>query len=100
MSTDQFSLSIFTLEADRSPILCFAARTQAEAEVVLADQELRAELRAMKAGVAPLCDNYALFRVRIARPVEAARYRAATPPTTTGLRLFYLVDVDEAEDAL
>jgi hypothetical protein len=100
MSTDPFSLSIFTLEADRTPILCFAARTQAEAEVVQADQQLRAALRAMKAGGAPLCDNYSLFRVRIARPAEAARYREAVPQTTADLELFYLVDVDEAEDAL
>jgi hypothetical protein len=100
MSTDQFSLSIFTLETDRNPILSFAARTQAEAEAVLADQQLRAGLRSMKAGGAPLCDNYSLFRVRIARPAEAARYREATLPATTGLRLFYLVDIDEAEDAL
>ena len=89
MSTDPFSLSIFTLEADNNPILSFAARTQAEAELVQADPQLRAELRAMKAGGAPLCDNYSLFRVRIARPVEAARYREATLPATTGLRVFY-----------
>ena len=100
MSTDPFSLSTFTLEADRNPILSFAARTQAEAEAVQADQQLRAALRAMKAGGAPLCDSYTLFRVRIARPAEAARYREATLPTTSGLQLFYLVDVDEAEDAL
>ena len=100
MSTGQFSLSIFTLEADSNPILSFSARTQAEAELVQANQQLRAELRSMKAGGAPLCDNYSLFRVRIARPVEAARYRQAPLQTTTGLRVFYLVDFDAAEEAL
>ena len=49
---------------------------------------------------APLCDNYSLFRVRIARPGEAARYREAPLQSATGLRVFYLVDFDEAEDAL
>jgi hypothetical protein len=99
MSTDRFSLSIFTLEADRRPILSFAAKTHAEAEVVQANQQLRAELRSMKSGGAPLCDNYSVFRVRIARPGEAARYREATLQTTNDLRLFYLVELDEAEDA-
>jgi hypothetical protein len=38
--------------------------------------------------------------VRIARPGEAARYREAPLQSATGLRVFYLVDFDEAEDAL
>lgn len=99
MSTDRFSLSIFTLEADRRPIFSFEAKTHAEAEAVQANQQLRAELFSMKSGGSPLCDDYSIFRVRIARPVEAARYRGATLHTTNDLRLFYLVDLDDAEDA-
>jgi hypothetical protein len=96
--SDRFSLSVFTLEADRKPILCFEARTHAEAEAVQADQELRAALRSMKSGGRPICDDYSIFRVRMARPDERTRYREAGSETTDDLKLVYLIDLDEARD--
>ena len=97
-SDDRFSLSIFTLEADRKPILCFEAKTHAEAEAVQADQELRAALRSMKSGGLPICDDYSIFRVRMARPDERTRYREAASETTDDLRLVYLIDLDDVQD--
>jgi hypothetical protein len=98
MRNNRFSLSIFTLEADRKPILSFEAKTFAEAEVVEADQELRAALRSMKSGGLPLCDDYSIFRVRIARPDEATRYREAASETMDDLKLVYLVALEETKD--
>ena len=50
-----FSLSVFTLEADRKPLLCFAAKKHHEAEEFSADERVRAKLRSVRSGGAPLC---------------------------------------------
>jgi hypothetical protein len=95
----QLSLSVFTIEVDRKPVLTFEAKLHSEAELILADEQLRTTLCASKSGGVPLCDDHSILRLRLAHSDEAKRYReeAASNPTDH-LKLVYLVDLDPSED--
>ncbi len=91
--TDQLSLSVFTIEVDRKPILIFEAKLYSEAEVILDDRRLRATLCSSKSGGVPLCDH-SVLRLRLAHSDEAKRYKEAASDPTDDLKLVYLVDLD------
>jgi hypothetical protein len=91
---DQLSLSVFTIEIDRKPILTFEAKLYSEAEMILDDQRLRATLCSSKSGGVPLCDDHSVLRLRLAHSDEAKRYKEAASDPTDDLKLVYLVDLD------
>lgn len=94
---DHLSLSVFAIETDRKPILAFAAKKHREAEAFCADERVRSKLKSLKSGGAPLCDDYSILRVRLARSDERARYREQTASRTAlvDLAAVFLVDVDQ-----
>jgi hypothetical protein len=96
--SDTLSLSIFTIEADRKPLLAFAARRYQEAEAFCADERVRTELRSVRAAGIPLCDDHSILRVRMAKSDERARYHEQTTTRSSleNLAAVFLVDVDEA----
>jgi hypothetical protein len=96
--TEAFSLSIFTIEADRKPILAFAAKKHQEAEAFRADERVLTKLTSVRSGGIAVCDDYSIFRVRLAKSDERARYYEQTTPRSSleNLATVFLVDVDEA----
>jgi len=93
---DKLSLSIFTLEADRKPVLAFRCKTYSEAETIGFDERLRTKLCTVKSGGVPLCDDLAILRVRLAHPDERSLYEKAVSGSVD-VRIVYLVDLDEPE---
>jgi len=93
--TKEFSLSIFTIEADLKPLLAFAAKKHQDAEAFFRDEKVRTKLRSASSGGTPLCDNHSILRIRLANADERARYRErlAARPTANPAAVF-LVDVD------
>jgi hypothetical protein len=96
--SEKLSLSIFTIEADRKPLLTFAAKKHQEAEAFCADERVQSKLRSVSSHGVPLCDDYSILRVRLANSDERARYHEqATSRSAMGnLAAVFLVDVDEA----
>ena len=94
---DKLSLSVFTIETDRKPILAFAAKKHHEAEAFCADERVRSKLRSVRSGGVPLCDDYSIFRVRLAHSDERARYQEQTTSLSSvgDLAAVFLVDVDQ-----
>jgi hypothetical protein len=92
---EAFSLSVFTIEADRKPILAVAAKTHQAAEDFCTDERVRTKIRSIESG--QLCDNHSILRVRLATADERSRYyQQATSPLFIGnLEAVFLVDVDE-----
>jgi hypothetical protein len=95
--TEAFSLSIFTIEADRKPILAFAAKKNQEAEAFRADERVLTKLRSVSSGGVPLCDDYSILRVRLATSDERARYNDRTKQRSSmeNRAAVFLVDVDK-----
>ena len=91
------SLSIFTIEADRKPLLAFGANKYQEAEAFCADERVRTKLRSVRTSDIPLCDDHSILRVRLANSDERARYHEQTAPRPSweNLAAVFLVDVDE-----
>jgi hypothetical protein len=78
--SETLSLSIFTIEADRKPLLAFGANKYQEAEAFCADERVRTKLRSVRSGGVPVCDDHSILRVR---PVGKIR-RKGTLPRTNG----------------
>jgi hypothetical protein len=97
--SETLSLSIFTIEADRKPILAFAARKHEDAEAFCADERVLTKLRSAKSGGVPLCDDHSILRIRLATSDERARYhdRAKNRPSVEDRAAVFLVDVDVNE---
>ena len=97
--SETLSLSIFTIEADRKPILAFAARKHQDAEAFCADERVRTKLRSVRSNGVPLCDDYSILRVRLAKPDERARYhdRTKNRPSMEDRAAVFLIDVDVNE---
>ena len=94
MST--LSLSIFTIEADRRPVLAFAAKKHEEAEVFFRDERVRTKLKSATSGGVPLCDDLSTLRIRLANAGERARSREKTATSSNGDQTaVFLVDVDK-----
>jgi hypothetical protein len=72
----QLSLSTFTIEIDRQPVLVLQAKWQREADGIC-QEWLQANLTLKSNGV-PLCDAKSESRVRLAHPDERARYWEAS----------------------
>ena len=87
---DKLSLSIFTVEADRKPVLAFRCKT------IGFDERLRTKLSTVKSGGVPLCDDLAILRVRLAHPDERSLFEKAVS-RSENVRIVYLVDLNEVE---
>jgi hypothetical protein len=96
--SETLSLSIFTIEADRKPLLAFVAKKYQEAEAFCADQRVLTKLRSVNSSGVPLCDDNSILRVRLATSDERARYHERTKnrPSMENLAAVFLVDVDKA----
>jgi hypothetical protein len=99
--SDKLSLSVFTIEADRKPILAFTAKKHLEAEVFCADERVQSKLRSARSGGVHVCDDYSILRVRLARSDERARYyeRITSQPSGRDLAAVFLVDIDQPDTA-
>jgi hypothetical protein len=93
--TDALSLSIFTIESDRKPVLAFAAKKHEEADTFFRDEALRTKLRLASSGGVRLCDDLSILRIRLANPEERARYRGRLSDSSTeDHATVFLVEVD------
>jgi hypothetical protein len=95
--TDPLSLSIFTIEADRRPVLAFQCHKHSEAEAILSDEYIRHQLSLLRSGGKPLRDNLSIFRLRLAHPSEREIYykNPASLLTSSGQLAVVLVDLDD-----
>jgi hypothetical protein len=94
--SEPLSLSIFTIEADRKPVLAFAAKKYEEADALFRDERLRTKLRSLKTGGVPLCDGLSILRIRLANADERARHREKAATSSSGDRApVFLVEVDK-----
>ena len=94
---NELSLSIFTVEVERVPTYAIQGRKHAETEAFLADGTVREQLRRMTSGGKALCDDYSIFRMRIARASEKALFfeNAASILTNADDLAVLLVTLDE-----
>ena len=97
--SETLSISIFTIEADRKPLLAFAVKKYQDAEAFRADERVIAKLRSIRSNGVPLCDDNSVLRVRLATSDERARYRGRTKnrPSMDNRAAVFLVDVDANE---
>lgn len=95
--SDELSLSVFTVEINRNPIYAIQGRKHADAEAILADETVREQLRVLKSGGKPLCDDFSIFRMRIARPHEKALFHenASSLLTSNGQLAVLLIKLDD-----
>ena len=82
--SDQPSLSIFTIEIDRKPVFAIQSRKYSEAEALLTDENIRHQLSSIRSGGKSLCDDFSIFRVRLARADERALYHKNSPSLLSG----------------
>jgi hypothetical protein len=95
MIDDKPSLSVFTIEVDRKPVIAFAARKYSDAETMCADQRIREKLSSTRSGGKPLCDELATLGVRLSNADEKKLYREQTAARSADAGLpVYLVDLD------
>jgi hypothetical protein len=92
--TAPLSLSIFTIEADRKPVMAFVAKKHEEADAFFRDERVRIKLRSVCSGGVPLCDDLSTLRIRLANAAERVRYREKMATSSIGDRAVFLVDVD------
>lgn len=95
MMADELSLSVFTIEVERKPVVAFVARKYSEAEAICADERIRTKLSSARSGGKPHCDELATLRVRLSSQDEKKRYREQTSARSADAGLpVYLVDLD------
>jgi hypothetical protein len=70
---EPLSLSIFTIEADRKPVIAFAVKKFEEADTFFRDERVRTKLRSANSGGVPLCDDFAILRIRLANAYPLAQ---------------------------
>ena len=95
--SETLSLSIFTMEVDRKPILAVQCKWHSEAESLFSDGALQNQLRLVKSDGRPLCDDFSIFRIRLARQNEREMFfrNAASLLTGTGQLAVLLVPLDD-----
>ena len=95
--TDHLSLSLFTIEADRRPVLALQCHKHSEAEAILADKDIRHQLSLLRSAGKPLCDDLSIFRIRLARTTEREIYykNAESLLTGVGQLAVLLVQLDD-----
>ena len=84
---------VYTLEIGDRAVLCFPAVGLQEAQSLLKEEWLRADLRERRSGGKPLWDGHEKLRIRNADPVEASRFERAPKslPEDEDLPIVYLV---------
>lgn len=96
--SEPLSLSIFTIEADRKPVLAFAAKKYEDAEVFFRDERVRTQLRSVSSAGVSLCDDLTILRFRLANIAERARFRDKTATRAPGdSATVFLVDIDQGD---
>jgi len=92
------SLSVFTIEVDRKPVFAIQCRKHSEAESILADESLRGQMRLVKSDGKPLCDDFSIFRVRLASQNEKALFyeNAISLLVSNGQLAVLLVKLDDS----
>jgi hypothetical protein len=95
--TDGLSLSVFTIEIDRKPAFAVQCRKHSEAEAVMADENVKNQLRLLRSGGKPPCDDFSIFRVRLARTDERAVYYKTAPSllAENGALAVLLIELDD-----
>ncbi|MET4219922.1 hypothetical protein ABIB00_005146 [Bradyrhizobium sp. LB14.3] len=95
MIEDKISLSVFTIEVDRKPVIAFSARKYSDAETICADQRIRDKLSSTRSAGKPLCDELATLGVRLSNAGEKKLYREQTAARSADAGLpVYLVEID------
>lgn len=94
--SETLSLSIFTIEADRNPVFAVQCRKYSEAEAILTDGVLLAQVSLAQSGGKPICDDFSIFRVRLARKNERTLYFQGDSSllSSNGLLAVLLVKLD------
>jgi len=96
--TEPLSLSIFTIEADRKPVIAFAAKKHTDAEAFFRDERVRTKLRLASSAGVPLCDDLTILRLRLANAAERVRFRDRTATQAPGdSATVFLVDIDRGD---
>ena len=72
---EPLSLTNFTVEADRRPLVVFAARLHEEAFAFFESANFRDRLRMAKSDGKPLLDDLTILRLRLANASERERFR-------------------------
>jgi hypothetical protein len=92
----RFTLSIFTVEINGTPIVALQAERHKDAESLCEQNRFRTDLSTITSNGNPLWDASAIMKVRLATPAEAVLYRQATQSTepSDDIRVVYLVDLD------
>jgi hypothetical protein len=84
---EQLSLSIFTIEADRRPVLAFAAKKYEEADVFFRDERVRTKLRSASSAGVPLAMTYPFCAFGWQMPKSAPATAKKPWPTYREIRL-------------
>lgn len=87
---------IYTLEVGGRPVLCFPAENYREAQSLLREDWLRADLRETRTGGKPLWDGREKLSVRNADTAEEARFQREAktlPANEDDLPIVYLVEL-------
>ena len=92
----RFTFSIFTVEINGRPTLALQAKRYRDAERLCEHGRLRTTLSTITSHGAPLCDESATMKVRLATADEAVLYRQATQSAepSSDTNVVYLVDLD------
>ncbi len=95
--SDGLSLSVFAIEVDHKPTLALQGKKHSEIEYVLSDEHVRNQLSLLSSAGEPLCNEFSIFRIRIANAAERRLYKdnAASLLTTDGQELVLLVTLDD-----
>jgi hypothetical protein len=94
--TERLSQSIFTIEADRTPVFAVQFRKHSEAAALLTDEALLDPVRMVRSAGVPLVDDLSILRVRLARENERGLYfeNASSLLTSNGQLAVLLVKLD------
>ena len=89
---DALSLTTFTVEIDRRPVFAIQGRKHVEVEPILNDETIREQLRVLRSNGKPLCDDFSIFRIRLANQDEKALfYESAASLSTSDRQLAVLL---------
>jgi hypothetical protein len=88
---EPLSLTNFTVEADRRPLVVFAARLHEEAFAFFESAGFRDRLRMAKSDGKPLLDDLTILRLRLANASERERFREVGDQTV----VLFLIKLDD-----